>query len=230
MKNNFKHPFDFAQELLTLPLEDQVTELYKLDFDQMVEVFEYLPVNRQQDLLEVMDDKKLNEIFRELEYDTIDHLIEDDQDLILRLEKDNKETVEDILEYPEDSAGRLMLTETFAVQTTDTVKKVIKAIKEDNDLFYQSTIFALDNQVLSSYFQISDLIKQPDDAKISDFAHPIVHYVHTDVDQEEVMHTFSNYDLVVLAVVDDQMNYLGYITIDYIVDVLQDELSEDVEK
>ena len=87
MKNKFTHPYDYAQELITLPIEQQVLELQKLDFDHMVEVFEYLPVNRQQDLIEVMEDVKLNELFRELEYDTIDDLIEDDEDLIHRSTK-----------------------------------------------------------------------------------------------------------------------------------------------
>ena len=230
MKNKFTHPYDYAQELITLPIEQQVLELQKLDFDHMVEVFEYLPVNRQQDLIEVMEDVKLNELFRELEYDTIDDLIEDDEDLIHRLDEENKETVDDILEYPEDSAGRLMLIETFTVQKTDTVAQVIKAIKDETELYYQSTIFALDGTRLDSYFQIADLIKQPDEARIMDFAHPIAHYVQSDVDQEAVMHTFANYDLEVLAVVDHDMNYLGYITVDYIVDVMQEELGEDVSK
>ncbi len=230
MKKLNMHPYDLAQKISTLSIQQQALELQALDFESMIEVFEHLSVNRQQDLLEVMDDQKLNELFRELEYDTIDDLIEDDQDLFHRLDQENKETVEDILEYPVDSAGRLMLIETFTVQKTDTVAEVIHAIKEQQDLYYASTIFVLDQTKLVGYFQVTDLLKQPDEIKIEDFAHPIQHFVYAHQDQEEVMFTFSNYDLVVVAVVDQEMNYLGYITIDYIVDVMQEELSEDLEK
>lgn len=230
MKKEMIHPYDFAQSLISLSIETQVIELKSLEFDDQVEVFEYLPVKNQQDLIEVMNNLELNNLFEELEYDTIDHLIEDDPTLIYRLNQQNKDIVKDILKYPEDSAGRLMLIETFTVQKTDKVQDVIKSIKEEQDLYYQYTVFALDGLKLDSYFQISDLIKQPDTKKIMDFAHPITHYVQSTVDQEEVMHIFANYDLDVLAVVDSQMNYLGYITADYIMDVMQEELGEDVSK
>lgn len=230
MKKLQMHPYDFAQMISTLSIQQQVSELQALDFINMVEVFEHLSVNRQQDLLNVMDDQTLNKLFGELEYDTIDDLIEDNHDLLHRLNRENQETVEDVLEYPVDSAGRLMLIETFTVQKTDTVAEVIQSIKEQNDLYFTSTIFVLDSTKLVGYIQVTDLLKQPDEIKIATFTHPIQHFVYAQQDQEDVMFTFSNYDLVIVAVVDREMNYLGYITIDYIVDVMQEELSEDLEK
>lgn len=230
MKKELIHPFDFSEQLKSFPLQQQVQMLLELDFDNMIEVFEYLSVNRQQEIFELMNDEVVNKIFRELEYDTIDHLIEDDEDLVERLDSDNKETVSEILEYPVDSAGRLMLIETFTIQKDELVQQVISSIKEDNELYFTSIIFVLDGPKLIGYVKVTDLLKQPNDSKVSDFYREIQHYVYADEDQEDVMHTFSNYDLVVVAVVDHDMNYLGYITVDYIVDVMHDEVDEDVSR
>lgn len=230
MKKNLIHPFDFAQTLIEFPLPQQALMFQELDFEKMVEVFEYLSVHRQSELLTTLDDNLLNQIFEELDYDSIDNLIQDDPDLLKRLNTNNKGLVSELHQYPVDSAGRLMLTETFTVSIDETILEVITRIKGENDLYYQTILFVLNHQQLVGYIKVTDLLKFDDSTTITSILKPIQHFAYAKQDQEEVMHIFSNYDLEILAVVDENMNYLGVITVDYIVDVMQDELDEDITK
>lgn len=230
MKKNLIHPFDFAQTLIEFPLPQQALMFQELEFETMVEVFEYLSVHRQSELLTTLDDNLLNQIFEELDYDSIDNLIQDDPELLKRLNTNNKGLVSELHQYPVDSAGRLMLTETFTVSIDETILEVIARIKGENDLYYQTILFVLNHQQLVGYIKVTDLLKFDDSTTITSILKPIQHFAYAKQDQEEVMHIFSNYDLEILAVVDENMNYLGVITVDYIVDVMQDELDEDITK
>lgn len=230
MKKNLIHPFDFAQTLIEFPLPQQALMFQELEFETMVEVFEYLSVHRQSELLTTLDDNLLNQIFEELDYDSIDNLIQDDPELLKRLNTNNKGLVSELHQYPVDSAGRLMLTETFTVSIDETILEVIARIKGENDLYYQTILFVLNHQQLVGYIKVTDLLKFDDSTTITSILKPIQHFAYAKQDQEEVMHIFSNYDLEIIAVVDENMNYLGVITVDYIVDVMQDELDEDITK
>lgn len=222
------HPFDLAELMSEMTPEQQLEEFLQLDSDRQIDVFEYFSSFEQAQLLEKLDDETLNTIFSQLDNDDIDHLIQDNTELQERLDRNNKRLALSVMNYPADSAGRLMLTETLTIQKENKVKEVINQIKTDEDINYTSTVFVTENNKLIGYIQLMDLLTKPDEMAIGDFYHEIKHYVTSDTDQEEVMHIFSDYDLVVLAVVDAELNYLGYITVDYIVDVLQDEADEDM--
>lgn len=230
MKKENIHPFDLAQQLEQYDLNHQVKEFLALDNTLRIEVFEYLSSYHQQNLLESLDNQIVNEIFSELDNDDIDDILEDNEELISRLSLHNQSLAQNVLQYPEDSAGRLMLQETFYVQLNESVAEVIKRIRDEEYPHFVSTIFVLDNQKLVGFIQISDLLLNKDNTKVNEFVREIAHYVEAEVDQEDVVKIFTNYDLIVLAVVDDQMNYLGYISSDYIMDVMVEESDEDFTK
>lgn len=230
MKKEHIHPFDLAQQLEQYDLNQQVKEFLVLNNTLRIEVFEYLSSYHQQNLLESLDNQIVNEIFSELDNDDIDDILEDNEKLICRLNEDNQSLALNVLQYPEDSAGRLMLQETFTVSIFETVQDVIFRLREEDYPHFVSTLFVLNENKLVGYIQIADLLLNSDQTSIRDIVRDINYFIQADVDQEDVVKMFTNYDLNVLAVVDKEMHYLGYISSDYIMDVIVEESDEDFTK
>ncbi|MCD6169745.1 MAG: magnesium transporter [Candidatus Latescibacteria bacterium] len=191
----------------------------------------------QDELIEGTDQTRLTRLVGEMESD-------DAADLIARLPEDVarevlcsidpglSERIRELLRYEEDTAGGLMAVELVTVDPNATVKEAIEVVRKvankDEQIYY---VYVVDRrQNLVGTLSLRDLILAQPDQRVSEIMNRDVMSVVQGTDQEEVANIFRKYDLVVLPVVDAKGRLVGKITIDDIVDVIEEEDSEDIAK
>jgi len=187
-------------------------------------------------LLQLHPDKR-TEIVEELDYDDatdiISQLDEHEQKEILGdLSEDDASNIRNLLSYDEDTAGGLMNTEFIRIHLHLTKKDAIDEIirqSEEIEEFY--TIFVIDdNNVFQGIVSLKDIIKAKGNVQITELVKTDVAWVSPDTDQEEVARLISQYNITSIPVLDTQMKLLGRVTFDDVIDVLEDENTEDILK
>ena len=221
-------------------IEDQETAvlLFRLlPKDTAAEVFSYMESENQEQLLTVLTDKELRHILDELYLDDYVDLIEEmPANVVKRVLKnsspENRKLINQYLQYPEDSAGSLMTNEYVYLKQTLTVNQALAVIRANGvDKETINKCYVLDDQHhLDGVVSLRDLILADPHARGGDIMRTNVISVNTNDDQEEVAKMFSKYDMLSMPVVDRENRLVGIITIDDVVDVVQDEATEDFEK
>jgi magnesium transporter len=187
-------------------------------------------------LLQLHPDKR-TEIVEELDYDDatdiISQLEEHEQKEILKdLSDDDASNIRNLLTYDEDTAGGLMNTEFIRINLNLTKKDAIDEIirqSEEIEEFY--TVFVIDdNNVFQGIVSLKDIIKAKGNAQITELVKQEVAWVTPDTDQEEVARLISQYNITSIPVLDKDMKLLGRVTFDDVIDVLEDENTEDILK
>jgi len=187
-------------------------------------------------LLQLHPDKR-TEIVEELDYDDatdiISQLEEHEQKEILGdLNESDASSIRNLLSYDEDTAGGLMNTEFIRIHLHLTKKDAIDEIirqSEEIEEFY--TIFVIDdNNVFQGIVSLKDIIKAKGNVEITALVKSDVAWVSPDTDQEEVARLISQYNITSIPVLDKQMKLLGRVTFDDVIDVLEDENTEDILK
>ncbi len=193
------------------------------------------PVRDQ--VLELMPNEQVAEAVRELESDDAVYLLEDleqseQSDILAKLPKSERVALERSLDYPEDSAGRLMQTDFISVPPFWSVGQTIDYMREEDDLPNAFTqIWIVDpSHHLVGRVPLDRLLRTKRPVKIEDVADLEVHQVTAEEDQEEVALEFERYDLMSAPVVDEDARLLGVITADDIMEVLKDEAEEDIHR
>ncbi|PJJ79313.1 magnesium transporter [Mucilaginibacter auburnensis] len=189
------------------------------------------------ELLINLDPEKRSEIVSELEYDDATDIIaqldEEEQENILEsMDEEDASSIRALLSYAEHTAGGLMNSSLIKVNISQDKKGALDDIirqSEEMEEFY--TIYVVNgDDVLQGVVSIKDIIKAHADVKVQDLLKPDPVYVKADVDQEEVARLISQYNLTTIPVVDDEMKLLGRITVDDIIDVMEEESTEDILK
>lgn len=189
------------------------------------------------ELLIGLDPEKRSEIIEELDYDDatdiISQLDEEDQREILRdLDKEDADNIRALMQYPEDTAGGLMNSDLVKVNINLNKKGALDEVvrqSEEIEEFY--TIYVVDNtNILHGILSIKSLLRAKADAKVRDIVNTDFVYVKADLDQEDVADLISQYNLTSIPVVDDNMKLLGRVTVDDIIDVIEEESTEDILK
>ncbi len=184
-------------------------------------------------LLQLHPDKR-TEIVEELDYDDasdiISQLEEHEQKEILEdLSEDDASNIRNLMSYDEETAGGLMNSQFIKINLNLTKKDAIDEIirqSEEIEEFY--TVFVVDDEdIFKGIVSLKDIIKAKGNAKITEMVNADVVYVRPDTDQEEVAKLISQYNLTSLPVVDSEMKLLGRVTFDDVIDVLEDENTED---
>lgn len=229
--------------------EDVADVLERLDREDRIAVFKYLPVEMQAEVLLRFDENVLDEILQLLSHRDISDLVgeldvDDAVDLIQELEPDERHKVlsqvpeterrevEELLKYPENTAGGLMTTEFVSMNGEQTVEEALKRLKSEPDIDegLLSQIFVTDNEgKLKGVVSIGELLKSPAENRLGDMAKPI-QSVPVTMDQEDVARMVEKYDLLSVPVVDEHGRLVGVITIDDLIDVIEEEASEDIAK
>ena len=202
-----------------------------------VEVFSYLPSNDQVDLINEITDKEITYIIQELDFDdkidVLEELPANIVDKILeKAPKNERKQINTFLNYPENSAGSLMTPEYISLMKDWTVREALEHIKKegiDAETIY--TCYVKDTgRKLIGIVSLSTLVVTDDAVKIKDIM--VTDYVYEDVDddQEEVSEDFKKYGYLALPVVDSEHRLVGIITFDDILDVMEDEATEDIER
>lgn len=187
-------------------------------------------------LLQLHPDKR-TEIVEELDYDDatdiISQLEEHEQKEILEdLSESDASSIRNLMRYDEETAGGLMNTEFIKINLNLTKKDAIDEIirqSEEIEEFY--TVFVVDDEnSFKGIVSLKDIIKAKGNVKITEMVKSDVVYVRPDTDQEEVAKLISQYNLTSIPVIDEEMKLLGRVTFDDVIDVLEDENTEDILK
>ncbi len=229
------HEADLGDLLAALSPDDQPALVRLLgdafDFTALTEIDETIRVR----ILEALPPEAVAEGVRDLDSDDAVYLLEDldepDKEAILEhLPALERLRLARSLDYPEDSAGRRMQTDFVAVPPFWTVGQTIDFLRVGEDLpetFYE--IFVVEPTFrLIGTVPLDRLLRAPRTAKISEVMNEEQHVVHATEDQEEVARLFQRYNLVSVAVVDEAERLVGMLTIDDIVDVIEEEAEEDI--
>jgi magnesium transporter len=187
-----------------------------------------------EDLLLQLKAEKRTEIVEQLDYDDATDIIsqledEEQQEILDDLSEDDASSIRNLLSYPEDSAGGLMNTEFIRINLNLTKKDAIDEIiaqSEGMEEFY--TIFVVDDyDIFKGIVSLKDIIKAKGNVQITELVKAEVAWVTPYTDQEEVARLISQYNLTSIPVLGDDMTLLGRITFDDVIDVLEDENTED---
>lgn len=180
---------------------------------------------------------KIAEALQELDSDDAVYILEDmeeadQREILSKLPYDERIILRRALEYPEESAGRRMQTEFIAVPPFWTVGQAIDYMREDDDLpdrFHEIFVVSPQYQLLGSV-QLDRLLRTGRATKIEDIMEETSYPIKAGMDQEEAAYIFQQYDLLSAAVIDDNGRLVGVMTVDDIVDVINQEADEDIKR
>lgn len=230
-------PVDIAKRMMDLGAEDLILVFRILSKDTSAEVFSYLDKESQQYIVEIIADSEVKEIIEKLFLDdTVDLIEELPANIVKKVLKNTsrqkRELINQFLKYNESSAGSIMTIEFVDLKEDMTVKEAINHTRKTGlNKETIDTCFVIDNyRKLKGTITIKDLILSNEDILISNIMDKNTISVKTCEDQEKVASLFKEYDLVSMAVVDKEERLVGIITIDDIVDIIEQENTEDFQK
>ena len=232
-------PADVAEIILDLPEDEQVIIFRILPHALAADVFEYLDVDveAQQKLLRGMAHEQVVSILNEMSPDDRTALLEElpsaaARQLIRLLTPEERRIAQSLLGYPEGSVGRLMTPDLVAVDAAWTVKEVLDYIREHGqDSETLNVIYVVDDRgKLIDDIRIREFLLKPLETKVSDLMDENFIALNVTDSQEEAVNVFRKYDRTALPVVDSSGVLVGMVTIDDMLDVAEEEATEDIQK
>ncbi|NLG82793.1 MAG: magnesium transporter [Bacilli bacterium] len=228
---------DIAQILEELKVEKMLIVFRLLPKEIAAEVFSYVSSEQRQQIIEVSTDKEIKNIIDELFLDdTIDILEEMPSNIVKKILKNTNQNMREIinqfLNYPENSAGSIMTIEYVDLKKEMTIGEALEHIKRTAvDKETINTCYVIDNnRRLEGIVSLRKLILNDKDIVIKDIMKTNIISIQTTMDQEEIASLFKKYDLLAMPVVDNENRLVGIITIDDIVDIIEQENTEDFQK
>lgn len=237
MKLNKENPANISEYFETLDLEKQLFVFRLLTKDMAADVFALMDLDLQQNIINAISDNEIRNIVDEMFIDdTIDFLSEVPANMVTRILKNTYDEkrllINEFLNYKENSAGSLMTIEFSQFHEDITVKKAMEELKKTG--LNKETIYTCyvtdEKKILVGIIALRKLIMSDDDIIIKNIMVDNVISVTTADDQEYIATLFKKYNLIALPVVDKEKRLVGIITIDDIVDVIDQENTEDIEK
>lgn len=234
---NNRYEVDLAEYFKELDKNEKIIFFRLLKKDNAAEVFSHLDTEEQLDLIDSITDAKLKELMKSMAFDDKIDLLEEMpakvvKKILQQVAKDERKIINHFLNFPDDSAGSIMTIEFVDLKKHYTVKKALKDIKRtgvNKETIY--TCYIIDNsRHLEGTISLKDIIMADENKKIEELMDHRVITVQTTDDQEEVAALFKKYDLLSVPVIDTENRLVGIITIDDIVDVIEEEDTEDFHK
>ena len=233
---NEMNPADIASIFDEAEVKDIPVIFRLLPKELAAETFAYLDPEQQGQLIMAFSDKEIREVVDELFLDdTVDLIEEMPANVVSRILKNTDELtrrrINELLTYPDDSAGGLMTPEFVYLNRSMTVGEAFKKIRQvgvAKETIY--TCYVTEARRLIGVVSLSDLITASDTTRVEDIMSENVISVGTKEDKEAVAAALAKYDLLALPVVDGENRIVGIVTIDDAIDVIQDENTEDIEK
>jgi len=232
------HASEIAILFERLPVESRERIINILPSDEASEVIAEMHEEQEPgELLISLDPEKRSEIIEELDYDDATDIIsqldeEDQQEILEDIDEEDASNIRALLSYPEDTAGGIMNSEVIKVNINQNKKDALEDIirqSEEMEEFY--AIYVVDNDnMLKGILSVKSILKAPAYARVAELVNRDFIYVKADLDQEDVAGLISQYNLTTIPVVDDHMKLLGRITVDDIMDVMEQESTEDILK
>ncbi|MEA2013723.1 MAG: CBS domain-containing protein, partial [Thermodesulfobacteriota bacterium] len=229
------HPADIADLIDNLEEQEKIHLFSLLEVEKASDVITELSGISREQILDDLSNKKLAEIIDEMDSDdaadVIAELPEDQAEAILeKIEPEGSEELKELLKYEEDTAGGIMQSELVLVHSEATINNALSAVVQASDEIENIyNIFVVDSdERFIGVIPLQKLITSKRNTPAVEAIDRTIPSVQTSVDQEEIARMFEKYDLVSLPVVDSENHLLGRITIDDIVDVMEEESSEDI--
>jgi magnesium transporter len=233
------HPADLADVAELLPRHLVPALIANLPAARAAAVVEYFEEDLRTELLENLDPEQaaalLSRMTPDERADALDEMSEDAAEEILEAipEKERAET-ERLLEYDADSAGGLMTTEFVSVPETDSVEEALAAVRamaRAGRREAMNTVYAVDARgVLTGVLSLRELLAAPEGARVADLAWSEIVTVPATAHRRTVAELTADYDLVAVPVLDENRRLLGVVTVDDVIDIIQEEQTEDVQK
>lgn len=229
---------DISEMLDELENKESVIIVFRLLAKEKAgETFSRMESDMREKLINDLTDKELKNVLDELFMDdTVDLIEEMPSNVVTKIlrviPKEDRKIVNELLKYPEDSAGSIMTTEFIDLKEDMTAEEALKRVRQvgtDSETIY--TCYVLNSErILKGIINIKDILLSQKDIKIGTMMETNIISVNTLEDQEEVAKKFDKYDFFALPVVDYEKRLVGIITIDDAINVMQDEVAEDFEK
>lgn len=232
------NPADIAQILDEVPTKEQLPVIYRiLPKELAADIFVEMESDKQQLLIEAFTDSEIREVLDELFMDDAADLIDEmpatvAKRILKQADSATRKTINQLLAYPEDSAGSIMTTEYIDLKRDMTVSEAFTRIRKiglESETIY--TAYVTDRfRKLKGVVSVKDLLLNDTTAIIGDIMDENIILANTHDDKEEVALQFEKYDLMALPVVDKENRLVGIITVDDVIDVIQEEATEDIER
>ena len=227
---------DIASLLSTLSDKELALAFRLIPKDKAAEVFSNMDTSMQTYLVTMFTEKELKELLDDLYMDdTVDMLEELPANLVKRIlatvSASDRSMINQLLNYPEDSAGSIMTTEYVDLREEMTVGQAMAHIKKTG--IHKETIYTCyitERRKLVGIVSAKDLMTTDDDVPIKDLMETEIISVYTHSDQEQVAQLFTKYDLLALPVIDQDGRMVGIVTFDDAMDAMVDEATEDITK
>ena len=229
---------EILEEILEeLGVEKTIIIFRMLPKDVSVEVFSYLPSDDQVEIVQGITDREISYIIEELDFDdkidVLEELPANIVDKILeKTPKEERKLINTFLNYPDTCAGSLMTPDYISLLEDMTVAEAMAHIKKegmDSETVYTCYV-KKGGRKLEGIVSLRALVIADDDTKVSDLMNTEYVYVNVYDDQEEVAESFKKYGFLAIPVVDNEHRLVGIITVDDILDVIEDEATEDFER
>ena len=230
-------PADIADLIVDLPEQDKVIVFRVLPADLVTDTFEHLEFDTQEELLKAMGNEEVASILNDMSPDDRTALLEElpgtyAKRLIQLLSVDERKVAQTLLGYPENSVGRLMTPAYIAVKQNWLVGETLEYIRKNGeDSETLNVIYVIDDKgKLIDDIRIREVILSPLDKIISDLMDEHFTALNVHDDQEKAVELFKKYDRVALPVVDNYGILIGIVTVDDVLDVAEEEATEDIQK
>ena len=229
------HYADLAEIINELESTQRIYLIKIIDSDKTSDVLTEVDEDVREEILKTLSEKEIAGEIKELDsddaVDILSELSDEKQEKVISLIKDESitENIRELLNYDEDSAGGLMAKELISVNENWSVLKCLREIRRQaKEITRVHSIYVLNRKkVLIGRLSLKDLITSPSKSKIQEIYIPKVDYVLVNDSADEVAKLMSKYDLEAIPVVNNNIELLGRITIDDIVDYIKDEAEED---
>ena len=237
MRGNYHGQRYFYKALLSTLSDKELALAFRLiPKDKAAEVFSNMDTSMQTYLVTMFTEKELKELLDDLYMDdTVDMLEELPANLVKRIlatvSASDRSMINQLLNYPEDSAGSIMTTEYVDLREEMTVGQAMAHIKKTG--IHKETIYTCyitERRKLVGIVSAKDLMTTDDNVPIKDLMETEIISVYTHADQEQVAQLFTKYDLLALPVIDQDGRMVGIVTFDDAMDVMVDEATEDITK
>lgn len=220
-----------------LGIEKTVALFRMLPKDVSVEVFSYLDSDEQTAIIQAINDKEITYILDELDFDDKIDVLEElpaniVDKILMKSSKEERRLINTFLNYPDDCAGTLMTPEYISLQKDMTAKEALAYIKReavDSETIYTCYVKSSGRKLIG-IVSLRKLVLADDDTKIEDIMNEDVISVNVYDDQEVVSEAFKRYGFMAIPVVDKEHRIVGIITFDDILDVIEEETTEDIER
>ena len=230
------YPVDLAEILREVDEKWLVLIFRLLEKEEAAETFSYMDSDQREILINALTDSELEEVMEEMYLDdTVDVLEEMPANVVDRLlmatDEEKRKQINQLLQYPEDSAGSIMNVDYIALSQDMTVEDAILKIRQvglNRETIY--TCYVTEKRKLIGVVDIKDLLTTGEARLIDEIMDTNMLYARTTDDQEDVARTITKYGLIALPIVDHEMCMVGIVTVDDAMLVLQDEETEDISR